>query len=77
MGMATYNLWRTSELSFKASTLSSSLIFKLVEMLPIDRYNLSDAFYHKISLNVLKKTRYIKVKKRYFLSWLITQVSYS
>ena len=42
-------------------------------MLPIDGYNLSDAFYHKLSLNVLKKSRYIKVKKRYFLSWLITQ----
>ena len=59
--------------------LDSNFLFEklFVEMLPIDRYNLSDAFYHKISLNVLENPGISKLKRGIFLSWLITQVSYS
>ena len=52
---------------FKASTLSSSLIFysknNLLKCYPIDRYNLSDAFYHKILLNVLENLDISKLKR--------------
>ena len=32
-------------------------------MLPIDRYNLPDAFYHKILLNVLENLGISKLKR--------------
>ena len=43
--------------AFKVMHLSSSLNFylkRIVEMLLIDRYSISEAFYHKILLNMLE-----------------------